>query len=100
MALEYRGLRKYFYRAFREGDRVRKEYLGAGPAAEQAAEAHRKARQHRFEERQRMPALVQELEMAAEFVDHGRDDFIQRATNALNEAGYRYHRGSWRKQRG
>ena len=99
MAWERRGSRTYYYRCVREGDRVRKVYVGTGPAAHQAAEADRRRSQHRLEQKQQMSALVLELELAARFADHGREEFIQRATELLNEAGYRYHRGSWRKRR-
>ena len=100
MAWERRGSRSYYYRSVREGDRVRKVYVGTGPTAEQAAEADRRRRQRRLEERQRVSALVLELESAARFADYGREEFIQRASELLNETGYRYHRGSWRKRRG
>ena len=99
MAWEQRGGRRYYYRCVRKGDRVRKVYVGTGPAADQAAETDRRHRQQRLERKQRMSALVLELELAARFADHGHEEFLQRATELLNEAGYRYHRGSWRKQR-
>ena len=100
MSWERRGGRNYFYRSVREGDRVRKVYVGTGPAANQAAEADRQRCQLRLEQKQRMSALVFELESVARFTDHGREEFLQRATELLDEAGYRYHRGSWRKRRG
>lgn len=41
MALEQRNGRSYYYRYERDGEKVRKVYVGAGPIAELASEADR-----------------------------------------------------------
>ncbi|MFO0881778.1 MAG: hypothetical protein U0840_31150 [Gemmataceae bacterium] len=47
MAWERRRNRTYLYRSVREGNKVRKVYLGSRPGAQQAAEADRRRRQER-----------------------------------------------------
>ena len=47
MAWEKRRNKVYFYRSVRHGEKVLKVYLGAGPDAEQAADAGRGRRQER-----------------------------------------------------
>ncbi len=91
----------YYTRSRKENVRVVREYVGAGPVAELAAEMDRLERlereeeaEARREERERLDALaapVGELCEAAEFL----------ARAALVAAGYRQHkRGEWRKRRG
>lgn len=47
MAWEKRRNRTYFYQSVREGEKVRKVYLGSGPGAQKAAETDRRRRQER-----------------------------------------------------
>ena len=91
---------RYYTRSRKADGRVIREYVGAGPVAEIAAEMDRLGRleregeaQARREERERLDALaapVEELCDAAEAL----------ARAALVAAGYRRHnRGEWRKSR-
>jgi hypothetical protein len=89
----------YYYRSIREGERVRKEYVGAGEIAEtisHADETRRQAREAKRarerEELERMEALAApalEIDQAA--------DILARAH--LVAAGYRRHKGEWRRGR-
>ncbi|MCW5853453.1 MAG: hypothetical protein KIT87_25525 [Anaerolineae bacterium] len=100
MGWETRQGHQYYYRARKVNGRVIRDYLGAGPAAQlaadQDAEAHQRRqaqRQADHEERQRLDALATSI---AE-LDHAIEDLVH-ATLIL--AGYhRHHRGAWRKRR-
>ena len=102
MALETRQRGSiYYYRARKEGDRVVKEYAGAGRAAmlarmlderERAAEqAERDARRDALAAFEADEAPLADLCRRAELLARG----------ALLGAGYRRHdRGEWRRRRG
>jgi hypothetical protein len=47
VAWEKRRNKVYYYRSVRDGEKVRKVYLGAGPDAQQAADAGRRRREER-----------------------------------------------------
>jgi len=99
MALEVRKQCKYYYRSRRINGRVVKEYVGAGPAAESAAQLDREARVQR--RRQRDQELQQLLALAAlaKQVDRTieKSELVLAAT--LLAADYRQHRGEWRRKR-
>jgi hypothetical protein len=90
----------YYYRSVREADgKVRKVYVGRGPAAE---------RQARQDERARVLRLAA---CAARVAAREKFDAAMAATVALSDvatlliqgtmlvAGLRYHRGEWRRPR-
>jgi hypothetical protein len=91
---------RYYTRSRREGDRVVREYVGSGPLAELAAEDDRTKREleeaqreREKEELERMEALaapIFELSEAAEILAHAH----------LIAAGYRRHKGEYRRARG
>src|SRR5688572_11594025 len=100
MAWEERGGRRYYYQSeLVEDGRVVKKYIGAGEIAElisHADETRRRTREARRaqerEELERMEALaapVLEIDQAA--------DILARAH--LVAAGYRLHKGEWRRGR-
>ena len=90
----------YYYRSVREGERVRKKYVGGGTLGEVAAELDELKRQQREEEAaywreererlERSAAFLQELEEAAEVLVRAH----------LLASGCHKHKGQWRKQRG
>ena len=99
MAWERRGSKSYYYRSVREHGRVRKVYVGSGPVARQAAAADQ---EHALADRRRRErtATLRDAILAIDVVaSRGREEFIERASRFLEEAGYHYHRGSWRKKR-
>ena len=95
-----RGATSYYYRSVREGDRVRKEYVGGGALGQAAAELDEVKRRLREEEvaywreeRERLEqnaAFLCELEEAAEV--------LTRAHLLAN--GCHRIKGQWRRQRG
>jgi hypothetical protein len=93
--------RGYYYRAKKVAGRVVRQYLGAGPAAVQAALAdafRRELRQLQLAQRRRESAGLQAQANAVRAFLR-RTELLARA--ALLAAGYRQHkRGEWRKKRG
>lgn len=100
MAWEARGGQLYYYRSKREGRKVRKIYLGRGPAARLAAQQDAEAKRRREAERRELLRLrVQMGQLGAV------DDLIERGLGVLTTAtlyteGYHEHHGEWRKRRG
>jgi len=99
MSWEERNGRPYYYRSVREGDRVRKEYAGAGEVAETLAYVDETLRHYRkqeaawwLEERNRVEDLVAPvLELCV------LADIIARAH--LIAEGCHKHKGEWRRAR-
>jgi len=99
MALEQRDGNIYYYRSVREGEKIRKVYVGAGEKAHVSHEEDvlrrtgRRARLEREkEDRQRLEALavpVLEVSEAAEIL----------ARAHLVAAGYHKHKGVYRRAR-
>ena len=101
MAWETRsGKGRYYTRSRKVNGRVRREYVGTGPAGEAAAQVDALERTERAIERARLlaeqdviTALADPAVVLARFAD-------ALARGALMTAGYRqHHRGEWRKQR-
>ena len=100
MALEKRNGRVYYYKSHRDGEKVRKVYLGAGDFAQVAAKLDEAERLRRKEEvayweaeREllgRSAAFLEELEEAAEVLVRAH----------LLASGCHQHKGQWRRQRG
>jgi crotonobetainyl-CoA:carnitine CoA-transferase CaiB-like acyl-CoA transferase len=99
MALETRGGNLYYYRSVRDGEAVRKIYIGAGEIARishesdrlrrTAQEAEREKQQAELERLKALAAPVLELSEAAEIL----------AQAHLVAAGYRRYQGKWRRVR-
>jgi hypothetical protein len=99
VALERRNGNLYYYRSFRDGDKVRKVYVGAGEFARIFAEGDilrrtgRKAqRETEMAELERLEALiapVEELSEAAEILVRAH----------LVDAGYHKRKGEYRRAR-
>jgi len=91
---------RYYTRSRREGGRVVREYVGRGPYAELVAEEDRAKRELAEEQRERereelerlegLVAPVMEVSEAAEILAHAH----------LVAAGYRKHKGEYRRARG
>jgi hypothetical protein len=91
---------RYYYRTRKIRGRVVREYFGAGPAAELAAQEDQRRRRQREAERAAWQAekeTLAELERAVSRLDEQVDLL---ATAALLAAGYhRPKRGPWRRKR-
>jgi hypothetical protein len=99
MAWETRGGKLYYYRNVRDGERVRKEYVGSGEMAELLARGDELIRRKRAEERDREQAEVEGLEALAAPVEE-----LNEAANVLVRAylvarGFHRHKGEWRRER-
>jgi len=99
MAWEERSGSRYYYRSVREGKRVRKEYVGAGEAAELAAHADDTLRSVRELEAAEGRAEVERLaELAAPVAQLCEmAEILARAE--LVASGYHRHKGQWRFRR-
>jgi hypothetical protein len=99
LALEKRDGRLYYYRHMRDGDRVRKIYVGSGELARIACEQdlikrtiEEHKRKEEREEREKLEALASSVEELSDVVE-----IITRA--CLIASGYRRYQGHWRLKR-
>lgn len=100
MAWERRGDRRYYYRSRRVGEKVVKEYVGTGPAAEEAARQDAEQRANRKAIRQGEARRSEEfaaVERLVASVAHQAAELVEAAALA---AGYHHHHRLWRKRRG
>ena len=95
MPWEKRGIKRYYYRKRRQGDRVISEYIGAGELAESCAQIdalERQLRQAQRRTRRELRALDAQLNDVC--------DLIRALTYAtLLTTGHHTHKGQWRKKR-
>jgi crotonobetainyl-CoA:carnitine CoA-transferase CaiB-like acyl-CoA transferase len=99
VTLEKRHGNLYYYRSVRQGETVRKVYMGSGELARIAHEremmslaAEEHQRQEELEEREKLEGLaapVLELSEAAEILTRAH----------LIASGFRRHKGEWRRAR-
>ena len=103
MAFEKRGKHglRFYYLSRREGQRVRKIYVGCGPTGQQSAQLDADARAERKTAREQERRLMAQYDaMAREIADCCRGtESLMRAV--LIGAGFHRHRmGAWRCRRG
>lgn len=100
MAWESRGAGRYYYRARREGRRVVKSYVGAGPLAEAVAEldrGERAALAHARAEAERDRVARKRVDRALEVLGSSVNAAL---AATLTAAGFhRHNRGEWRRRR-
>lgn len=100
MAWELKGKRAYYYQAKRIGSLVRKVYLGRGDDANRAAETARMMREVKAKIEEKLKEMRDDSASAVSVMadlEIGVNQFLQAS---LLAAGYRQHRGTWRKRRG
>ena len=99
MALEKRDGNLYYYRHVRDGDRVRKIYVGSGELARIAYEQDLIKRTIRKHKQQEEREEWEELEGLASSVEEFCDvtEILTRAY--LIASGYRRYQRHWRKRR-
>jgi hypothetical protein len=100
VTLERRNGQLYYYRSVRDGEKVRKRYVGAGEFARICSEidllrrsSRRAQREQERAELERLEALIApvlEVSEAAEVLAHAH----------LIAAGYHRHKGEYRRARG
>jgi hypothetical protein len=93
------GNRKYFYRAFRSGGRIVRQYLGSGAEAERVADAIEQRRQVRNAQTQlAQKEAIRHDEATAPLAELCLlTNLLMRAT--LVSQGFRQHcRGAWRRR--
>lgn len=99
MAWELRSGRRYMYRSVRHGHRVRKVYLGAGEAAEQAARIDAAKRAKRSKEKGELAALQVKLNAVDQLTAEAQRGINLLAEAALFAHGFHQHHGEWRRRR-
>ena len=99
MGLEKRNGRVYYYKSRRDGEKVRKIYVGAGDFAHLAAQLDEAERLKREEETTCWRKEKERLEASAAFVKEleGAAEILTRAE--LLMAGFHKHKGEWRRLR-
>ena len=100
MAWETRGRngRRYFYRKHRGPDgAVRSTYVGRTPSVVAAAELEAVARTATTYHEAALRRFEADVDRADAAVRAATADVRARVDEAMTEAGYRYHRGEWRR---
>jgi hypothetical protein len=100
VGLEKRNGHVYYYKSRRDGEKVRKVYVGAGDLAHIAAQVDEAERLRRKEEAAYWKAERERLERSAAFLQE-----LMEAAEVLTRAhllasGFHQHKGQWRRQRG
>ena len=99
MAWEKRGGRSYYYRSVRDGERVRKVYLGRGIFGELAARRDEEQRDRQATERDYERGELERLEALAAPVLEVSEAADVLARAVLVAGGYRRRKGEWRLTR-
>jgi len=99
MTLERRDRRLYYYRSVREGEQVRKVYVGAGEIARISHEGDILRRTGQEAEREREKAELKRLEALAAPVEELSEAADVLARAHLIASGYHRHKGEYRRAR-
>ena len=99
MTLERRDGRLYYYRSVRDGERVRKVYVGAGEFARICSETDVLQRTSRRAQRERERAEQERMEGLVALVEEFSEAAQVLVTAHLVDRGYRKHKGEWRRAR-
>lgn len=94
-----RNGRRYFYRAERRGGRVVKTYVGSGQAAREYERQQIEKCRCLAKQRAAARRLIQRVVAVESEVSAIEHRLRQLTENALIDAGFKWHRGSWRKTR-
>ncbi len=99
MGLETRGSRTYLYKKRRIGGRVVSQYVAGGETAQLIATLEAYEREAREMERHAQRAEADQIDALLAAQEEFRDLTTGLATATLLLAGFRTHRGQWRKKR-
>jgi hypothetical protein len=99
VTLERRNGWLYYYRSVRDGEKVRKRYVGAGEFARICSEIDLLRRSSRRARRERERAELERLEGLVALVEEVSEVSKVLVTAHLVDGGYRKHKGEWRRAR-
>ncbi len=99
MALERRDDNLYYYRSVRDGEKIRRVYVGAGEFARIFAEGDLLRRTNRKAQREEERAELERLEALAAPLEELSEAAEVLAHAYLVAAGFHEHRGEWRRTR-
>ncbi len=99
MAWELRGKRQVYYRGRRVGQKVVKEYLGAGLVAQLAANADEAVREAKRKERAEIRRIEDEMRPLNDLMAELEAGVRLLTVGSLLAAGFHQHRGHWRRRR-
>ncbi len=99
MTLERRDGRLYYYRSVRDGEKVRKRYVGAGEFARICSETDILRRTSRRAQREQDRAELEKLKDLVAPVVEVSDAADVLVIAHLVDGGYRKHKGEWRRAR-
>jgi hypothetical protein len=99
VTLERRDGRLYYYRGVRDGERVRKVYVGAGEFARICSETDILRRTSRRTQRERERAELERLEGLVAPLEEFSEAAKVLVTAHLVDEGYRKRKGEWRRAR-
>ena len=99
MTLERRDGRLYYYRSIRDGEKVRKRYVGAGEFARICSETDILRRTSRRAQRERERAELERLKGLVAPLEEVSEAAKVLVTAHLVDGGYRKHKGEWRRAR-
>jgi len=100
VTLERRDGRLYYYRSVRDGERVRKVYLGSGEFARICYEIDILRRSNRRAQRERERAELERLMGLVALVEELSEAAKVLVTAHLVDGGHRQHKGGeWRRAR-
>jgi len=98
--LEKRNGHVYYYKSRRDGEKVRKVYVGAGDFAHLAAKLDETERLRREEEAAYWDAERERLERSAAFLQELTEAAKVLTRAYLLASGFHQHKGQWRRKRG
>jgi hypothetical protein len=99
VTLERRDGRLYYYRSVRDGERVRKVYVGAGEVARICYETDILRRTSRRTQRERERAELERMEGLVAPIEELSEAAKVLVTALLVDGGYRKRKGEWRRAR-
>jgi hypothetical protein len=99
VTLERRDGRLYYYRSVRDGERVRKLYVGSGEFARICSETDILRRTGRRAQRERERAELETLKGLVAPVEEVSDAAKVLVIAHLVDGGHRKHKGEWRRAR-
>jgi hypothetical protein len=99
VTLERRDGRLYYYRSVRDGERIRKVYVGAGEFARICSETDLLRRSSRRAHRERERAELERLKGLVALLEEVSEAAKVLLIAHLVDGGYRKRKGEWRRAR-